>query len=61
MLRAASSIDVCGQTVRNKLMLQDPESVLKYNEEIMKKIKEIGALRKPVIVAMDWHNIMFYS
>jgi len=29
----ASSIDVCGQTVRNNLKEQDPESVLKYNEE----------------------------
>ena len=39
----------------------DPESVLKYNEEIIKKMKEMGAFRKPVIVAMDWHDIMFYS
>jgi len=35
----ASSIDVCGQTVRNNLKQQDPESVLKYNEEILKKMR----------------------
>ena len=29
----ASSVDVCGQTVRNNLKEQDPESVLKYNKE----------------------------
>ncbi|MFP3130016.1 MAG: hypothetical protein RXR51_00295 [Nitrososphaeria archaeon] len=29
----ALSVDVCGQTVRNNLKQQDPESVLKYNEE----------------------------
>jgi len=57
----ASSIDVCGQTVRNNLKEQDPERVLKYNEEIIKKMKEMGAFRKPVIVAMDWHDIMFYG
>jgi hypothetical protein len=57
----ASSIDVCGQTVRNNLKEQDPESVLKYNEEVIKKMKEMGAFRKPVIVAMDWHDIMFYG
>jgi len=26
-----------------------------------KKMREMGAFRKPVIVAMDWHDIMFYS
>jgi len=57
----ASSIDVCGQTVRNNLKEQDPERVLKYNEEILKKMREMGALKKPVIVAMDWHDIMFYG
>jgi hypothetical protein len=29
----ASSVDVCGQTVRNNIKQQDPERVLKYNEE----------------------------
>ena len=57
----ASSIDVCGQTIRNNLKEQDPERVLKYNEEILKKMREMGALKKPVIVAMDWHDIMFYG
>ncbi|MFP3166786.1 MAG: hypothetical protein RXR36_05860 [Nitrososphaeria archaeon] len=53
----ASSIDVCEQTVRNNLKQQDPESVLKYNEED----KGNGGVKKPVTVAMGWHNIMFYS
>ena len=54
----ASSVDVCGQTVRNNLKEQDPERVLKYNEE---EDEGNWAFRKPVIVAMDWHDIMFYS
>ena len=29
----ASSVDVCGQTVRSNLKQQDSERVLKYNEE----------------------------
>ncbi|MFP3222714.1 MAG: hypothetical protein RXR21_03465 [Nitrososphaeria archaeon] len=57
----ASSVDACGQTVRNNLKQQDPERVLKYNEEVIKKMREMGAFRKHVIVAMDWHDIMFYS
>jgi hypothetical protein len=54
-------LKLCRQTVRNNLKEQDPESVLKYNEEVIKKMKEMGAFRKHVIVAMDWHDIMFYS
>jgi hypothetical protein len=42
----ASSIDVCGQTVRNNLKQQDPESVLKYNEEVIKKIEGNGGVQK---------------
>ena len=57
----ASSIDVCGQTVSNNIKEQDPERVLKYNEEILKKMREMGALGRPVPVAMDWHDIMFYG
>jgi hypothetical protein len=36
----ASSIDVCGQTVSNNIKEQDPERVLKYNEEVIKKEDE---------------------
>jgi len=55
----ASSIDVCGQTVRNNLKEQDPERVLKYNEEI-KKMRKMGAFKKPVIVAngLARHNVL---
>ena len=52
---------LCRQTVRNNLKEQDPESVLKYNKEVIKKMREMGAFRKHVIVAMDRHDIMFYS
>jgi len=24
-------------------------------------MREMGAFKKPVIVAMDWHDIMFYG
>jgi hypothetical protein len=53
-------LKLCRQTVRNNLKEQDPESVLKYNRS-NKEDEEMGAFRKHVIVAMDWHDIMFYS
>ena len=40
----ASSVDVCGQTVRNNLKQQDPERVLKYNEEEDEGNKGSGSL-----------------
>jgi|GEM_PF-4980555 len=48
----ASSIDVCGQTVSNNLKEQDPERVLKYNEEILKKMREMGALKN--LSSLPW-------
>ena len=59
MLRAASSIDVRRQNVRNKLMLQDPESILKYNEEIIKKIRKLECSES--LSSLPWtarHNVL---
>ncbi len=57
----ASFLKICGQTVRNNLKQQLPEWIMAYNDNIIKMMKELGAFRKPVIVAMDWHDIMYYG
>jgi putative transposase len=57
----ASYLKICGQTVRNNLKQQNPDDVLEYNESIIKAMKDMGAFKKPVIVAIDWHDIMYYG
>jgi len=57
----ASFLKICGQTVRNNLKQQNPDNVLEYNESIIKAMKDMGAFKKPVIVAIDWHDIMYYG
>ena len=57
----ASFLKVCGQTVRNNLKQQLPEGIIAYDDNIIKTMKELGAFRKPVIVAMDWHDVMYYG
>ena len=50
----ASSINVCGQTVRNNLKEQDPEQVLKYNEEILKKEDEGNGSVQKNLSSLPW-------
>ncbi len=56
-------LNLCsGQTIRNHLRYQKPSKVLSVNTEIIDKMKSIGgALSKPVILAIDWHDEMYYG
>lgn len=56
----ASFMGLCGQTVRNNLREQDPDALLQLNDEIINKIKG-KYLRNPLILAIDWHDIMYYG
>ena len=57
----AQSLHVCGQTVRNHLKQQNPTRFLQVNREIIEKMKKQGALSKPLILAVDWHDEMYYG
>ena len=57
----AQSLHVCGQTVRNHLKRQDPKRLLLVTQEIIQEMKKKGALSKPLILAIDWHDIMYYG
>ncbi len=57
----AQSLHVCGQTIRNHLKQQDPNRLLQVNQEIMQEMKRKGALSKPLVLAIDWHDEMFYG
>ncbi len=56
----ASFMGLCGQTVRNNLREQDPDALLQLNDEIISQIKE-KYLKKPLTLAIDWHDIMYYG
>lgn len=51
----------CGQTVRNHLRNKDPDLLLQINHDLMATLREKGLLKKPLIVAMDWHDEMYYG
>lgn len=57
----ASTLHVCGQTVRNHLKQQDPSRFLQVNQQIIRQMKKKGALSKPLILAVDWHDEMYYG
>ena len=57
----AQSLHVCGQTVRNHLKQQNPQRFAIINHEIIQKMKKKGALSKPLTLAIDWHDIMYYG
>jgi len=57
----ASTLHVCGQTVRNHLKQQDPQHLLAVNQQIIREMKKKGALSKPLILAVDWHDEMYYG
>ncbi len=56
----ASDMGLCGQTVRNNIREQGPDALLQLNDEIISQIKG-KYLRKPLILAIDWHDIMYYG
>jgi Transposase DDE domain len=57
----AQTLHICGQTVRNHLKKQDPNRLLKINKEIIQEMKRKGALNKPLTLAADWHDEMYYG
>ncbi len=57
----ASTLHICGQTVRNHLKKQDPDRFLQVNQQIIHEMKKKGALSKPLILAVDWHDEMYYG
>ena len=58
---SAKLIGACGQTVRNHLADKDPENLLRINGDLIATARDMGLLRKPMIVAMDWHDEMYYG
>ncbi len=57
----AQNIHVCGQTVRNHLKQLNPQHLLQINQQTIKEMKRKGALSKPLTLAIDWHDIMYYG
>jgi len=58
---SADLLDLCGQTVRNHLRYQDPSRLLIANDCVIEEMRSLGALSKPLILAIDWHNVMYYG
>lgn len=58
---SAKLLDLCGQTVRNHLRYQDPSSFLQVNSELVDEMRKLGALSKPLTLAIDWHDEMYYG
>ena len=57
----AQNLHVCGQTVRNHLKQLNPQHLLQINQQTIKEMKRKGALTKPLTLAIDWHDIMYYG
>jgi hypothetical protein len=57
----ANTLHACGQTVRNNLKTQDPNHFLHVNQQIIQHMKQKGALNRPLILAVDWHDEMYYG
>lgn len=57
----AKSLHACGQTVRNHLKQQNPQSLLQVNQQVIHQMKQRGALNKPIMLAVDWHDEMYYG
>jgi len=58
---SAELLDLCGQTVRNHLRYQDPSVLLAANDRVIEEMRSLGALSGPLIVAIDWHDVMYYG
>jgi len=58
---SAKILGVCGQTVRNHLRRQNPQNFLQVNFELINMMKRSGALSKPLTIAVDWHDEMYYG
>jgi len=58
---SAELLDVCGQTVRNHFRYQNLSRLLAANESVIEEMISLGALSKLLIVAIDWHDEMYYG
>ena len=52
---------ISGQTVRNHLRDRKPDTLLQINHDMIATLREKGILKKPFIVALDWHDEMYYG
>ena len=52
---------ISGQTVRNHLRDKNPEKLLRINDDLIATMRDNGILRKPLKVAIDWHDEMYYG
>ena len=52
---------ISGQTVRNHLKHGDPDLLLQINHDLITTLGKRGLLKKPLILAMDWHDEMYYG
>jgi len=57
----AASLGQCGQTIRNRLKQQDPSRFFSVNAEVVERMRSSGALSRPVPLAIDTHDEMFYG
>jgi len=57
----AQNLHLCGQTIRNHLKQLNPQQLLQINQQTIKQMKHKGALSKPLTLAIDWHDIMYYG
>ncbi|MCL5877933.1 MAG: transposase [Candidatus Bathyarchaeota archaeon] len=57
----AQNLNLCGQTARNHLKQLNPQKLLQINQQTITKMKQKGALSKPLIIAIDWHDEMYYG
>ena len=58
---SSETLKLCGQTVRNHIKHQNPQRVLEVNQAVIQEMKNKGALAKPLILAVDWHDVMYYG
>ncbi|EQB73199.1 MAG: transposase IS4 family protein [Ferroplasma sp. Type II] len=52
---------ISGQTVRNHLCNKNPEGLLQINADLIATMRKKGLFSKPLIVAIDWHDEMYYG
>ncbi len=52
---------ISGQTVRNHLRDMKPDTLLRINRDMIATLRDTGVLDKPLMVALDWHDEMYYG
>ncbi len=52
---------ISGQTVRNHLRDKDPDMLILVNSDLIATLRVMGLLKKPLMIAMDWHDEMYYG